>query len=77
MKAATGKEKQRLARRLKVTLPYLYHLGHGTRSISSLMAIRMERASASFPALPELHREKLSAACGECDFAKRCRRGDA
>lgn len=77
MAAASGHQKQQFARGLGVTLPYLYQLARGTRSVNSLLAIRMERIAKRFTTLPPLHREKLNAGCAQCDFAKRCRGGDA
>lgn len=90
MAVATANEQQTLAMLAGTSRAYLYTVANAgstkrqassKRIISSDMAGRLAHAAADLrlvnPALPELLRTDLSPTCGDCEYAKRCLRGDA
>lgn len=78
--AASVVERKALAEQAGTTLSVLQQIAGAYRSkgelrITSDFARRLELASKNIrrDGLPELHREELSPACKQCEFAKRCR----
>jgi hypothetical protein len=80
MRLATPEEQSELAKAAKTSRAYLYHLANDNarygRMASPELAGRIEAAAreinARNPRLPRLLRTDLSAACRECEYARRC-----
>lgn len=90
MAVATAQEQQTLAMFSRTSRAYMYTVANagstkrkvsGKRIISADLAGRMARAAAELreenPSLPELLRTDLSPTCGDCEYAKRCLRGES
>jgi hypothetical protein len=74
-RTAHKKDKERLAKLSGTTVGQLGQLAGGHRSASPESARRIEIASAKIAAattLPVVLRSDLCAACGACEYAKRC-----
>jgi hypothetical protein len=80
LQRADAKQLSRLARLARTTVGTLRQIAGGYRKsdVSATLAVRLDHAAAVLrsrdPALPEIPREKMSAACRGCEFAKRCRK---
>lgn len=80
MKHATMAQFVRLAKLARTTPGTLRQIAGGYRksNVTAELAVRIDRAAAVMrsrePALPEIQRESLNAACRGCEFAKRCRK---
>lgn len=79
MQKATTAQLARLAKLANTTVGNLRQIGGGYRksNVTAELALRLDHAAAVLrsrdPTLPDIPREKLSAACARCEFAKRCR----
>lgn len=78
MALATTAEQYELAGTAGTSRGHLYQLSSGERTSGPDLAKRLELASKFMRQqnhkLPILHRAELCPACGECEFANRCRR---
>ena len=90
MAVATAQEQQTLAMFSRTSRAYMYTVANagstkrkvsGKRIISADLAGRLAQAASALrvinPALPELLRTDLSPTCGDCEYAKRCLRGES
>ena len=90
MAVATAQEQQTLATLAGTSRAYMYTVANagstkrkvsGKRIISADLAGRMARAATGFLLailpLPEMLRTDLSPTCGDCEYAKRCLRGES
>jgi hypothetical protein len=77
LQAANVQERARLAKAADTSVNYLYQMAGGHRKINAPIAILLERGAVPIKYknkhLPDLYREDLTEACGDCEFAKKCR----
>lgn len=77
MTLATSGEQAELAAVAGTSRGHLYQLSSGERTAGPQLARRIESASRILrkvnKRLPVLKRSALCPACGECEFAKRCK----
>lgn len=78
MVAATAGEQAELASIAGTSRANLYQIASGERNASADLAVRLDRAARALrrtnKTLPLLPRSKLCAACGGCEYAKKCER---
>lgn len=76
MSAATKGEQEELASIAGTSRAMLYQLASGQRNAGPALARRIDIAAKALRRrnkdLPLVPRAKLCAACGECEFAKKC-----
>jgi hypothetical protein len=75
LKDLTPLQRRRLAALTPCSEGALRHSSAGRRGISSLMAIRLERAARRMGL--DIKREDMNSGCKVCEFARICRKGPA